>query len=244
MDTEFDLAGNITVDFTASTGIEHMFVKSSRTRSEKFHDIYAVLHELPDELHISVAPTVEYDMDGSLLQTLPTIDISSSGGTLDTFIFGDGEGIGQRGIFEVQVVDAPLSLTAEFKGDRYSVKSTGVDYLWVHVMELPVMEGYTTRSIELVGKDIKSFDIKVSTLFGNYPIITIENAKGGEAQMIIDHEMNDSDAGIALMDFRTKDGLPASPSILINGGSVDLEDGSTHILVPLPVLTFWLSVLG
>jgi hypothetical protein len=95
-----------------------------------------------------------------------------------------------------------------------------------------------------VGKDVKSFDIRVDTLFGNYPIIYVEDSSGGEAQLVIDQEADDSRAGIALIDFSSKDGLPQSPRILINGGSVDMDKGSSHTLIPLPILTLWLTVFG
>ena len=242
--TAFNLHGNVSINYTASSGIDNMFIKSTRTRNDEAHDIYAILHEVPEEMEISVVPTIEYDMDGSLLQTLPNVDMTSSGSSLDAFIFADGEGIGQMGIFEIQVVNAPLSLECAFEDDKYSVTSTGVDYLWVHAMDLPVMEGYTTKSLELVGKDVKSFDIRVDTLFGNYPVISIEDSSGGEAQLVIDQQTENSRAGIALIDFSSKDGLPQSPTILINGGSVDLDKGSSHTLIPLPILTLWLTVFG
>jgi hypothetical protein len=244
LSTVFILEGNVSINYTASSGIDNMFIKSTRTRNDEAHDIYAILHEVPEEMEISVVPTIEYDMDGSLLQTLPNLDMTSSGSSLDAFIFADGEGIGQMGTFEIQVVNAPLSLECAFEDDKYSVTSTGVDYLWVHAMDLPVMEGYTTKSLELVGKDVKSFDIRVDTLFGNYPVITIEDSSGGEAQLVIDQRTENSRAGIALIDFSSKDGLPQSPTILINGGSVDLDKGSSHTLVPLPILTLWLTIFG
>jgi len=244
LDTQFSLSGNISINFQGNTGITHMFVKNTKTRNEEFHDIYAILHELPDRLDVSISPVMEYDMDASPLHTLPTISIESSGNTLDAFIFADGKGIGQIGIAEVQVVNVPGTFSGEFTDDKYQVKSTGVDYFWVHVMELPIMEGHKTKSIEIVGKDILSFDVTVGTLFGNYPIIGMENSKGGEIQYVFEHEMDGSKAGIAFIDFKTTNGLPSSPSILINGGSVDLEKGSSHLMVPAPILTMYLIIFS
>lgn len=242
--TQFNLSGNISINFQGNTGIEHMFVKNTRARNEEFHDIYAILHQLPDQTDVSISPVIDYDMDASALHTLPTISIESSGSTLDAFIFADGKGIGQIGIAEVQVVNAPDTFSGEFSDDKYQVKSTGVDYFWVHVMELPIMEGHKTKSIEIVGKDILSFDVTVGTLFGNYPIIGMENSKGGEIQYIFEHEMDGSKAGMAFIDFKTTNGLPSSPSILINGGSVDLEKGSSHLMVPAPILTLYLTIFS
>lgn len=244
LDTFFILSGAIIINFQASTGIEHMFVKNVRTRNGEFHDIYAILHELPDQLALSVLPVIDYDMDDSPLQTLPSISMSSSGSTLDAFIFADGKGIGQVGIVEFQAVNVPLTLSGNFSDEKYRIKSTGVDYLWIHAMELPIMEGHKTKSIEIVGKDILSFDISVGTLFGNYPMISIDNAKGGEVQIVFDHEMNGDKAGLAFIDFKTTNGLPSSPSILINGGSVNLEKGSSHLIVPAPILTMWLTIFS
>jgi hypothetical protein len=221
-----------------------MFVKNVRTRNGEFHDIYAILHELPNQLALSVLPVIDYDMDDSPLQTLPSISMSSSGSTLDAFIFADGKGIGQVGIVELQAVNVPLTLSGNFSDEKYRIKSTGVDYLWIHAMELPIMEGHKTKSIEIVGKDILSFDISVGTLFGNYPMISIDNAKGGEVQIVFDHEMNGDKAGLAFIDFKTTNGLPSSPSILINGGSVNLEKGSSHLIVPAPILTMWLTIFS
>ncbi|UCE74304.1 MAG: hypothetical protein JSV56_00995 [Methanomassiliicoccales archaeon] len=244
LDTSFLLAGNITIDYKANRGIEYMFAKNTRTRNGEFYDIYALLHEVPKELELWVTPVYDYDMDGSLLQTLPTMNITSSDKTLDAYIFADGKGIGQMGVFEVQLVNVGISVRGKYEDDKYKVTSTGIDYLWVHVMELPIMDGHNTRSIELVGKDIYSFDITVDNLFGNYPIIGIENTNGGELQMVIDHEMDDSKVGLALIDFKTTGGLPSSPSILINGGSVNLEKGSSHVIVPAPILTLYLTILS
>jgi hypothetical protein len=240
----FLLSGNISINFDANRGIEYMFVKNTRPRDDEFHDVYVILHEVPKKLELNVAPVTDYDMDGSLLQTLPTINITSSDSSLDAYIFADGKGMGQRGIFEIQVVNLAMEVTCEFKKGKYRIKSTGIDYLWLHAMALPVMEGQNTQSIELVGKDILSFDIKVDSLFGNYPIIGIDNAKGGEIQLVIDHESGDSKLGLALIDFKTTGGVPSSPSILINGGSVDLDKGSSHVIIPAPILTLFLTIFS
>jgi hypothetical protein len=242
--TTFNLSGNISIIYRADSGIEHMYIKSSRTRNGEFHDIYAILHELPEQVEMGVIPVLDYDMDGSLLQSLPTMEIVSSQETLDTYIFADGKGIGQMGVFELQVVNVAMYLSGEYSKGKYRVDSTGVEYLWIHVMDLPVMEDHETKSIEVVGKDIKSFDIKVDMLFGNYPIIGIDNTKGGEIQFVLNHEMDNSRVGIALFDFKIKNGLPSSPSILINGGSLDLEEDTSHVLVPAPMLTLVMTVLS
>ncbi|MEE9150821.1 MAG: hypothetical protein V3U20_03200 [Thermoplasmata archaeon] len=244
LDTDFNLSGNISIVFHGRTGIEHMFVKNTRTRNDEFHDIYAILHELPDELEVSILPITDYDMDASPLHTLPSLSISSSGGTLDAYLFIDGKGIGQVGVAAVQVVNAPMSLSGEFSEGKYRFKSTGVDYFWMHVMELPIMEGHKTKSIEIVGKDVKSFDVTFDTLFGNYPMIGMENTKGGELQFVFDHEMDGSKAGIAFIDFKTTNGLPSPPSILINGGSINLDKGSSHMMVPAPILSIWLTIFS
>jgi hypothetical protein len=240
----FLLSGNISVNFDANRGIEYMFVKNTRPRDGEFHDVYVILHEVPKTLQLNVAPVTEYDMDGSLLQTLPTINITSSDGSLDAYIFADGKGMGQRGIFEIQVVNLAMEVECAFENGKYKIKSTGLDYLWLHAMDLPIMDGQNTRSIELVAKDILSFDIKTDSLFGNYPIIGIDNAKGGEIQLVIDHESGDSKLGLALIDFKTIGGMPTSPTILINGGSVDLEKGSSHVIIPAPILTMFLSIFS
>ncbi len=244
LDLDFNLSGNVGIHYKANIGIEHLFVKNSKTRDGEFHDIYAILHELPDELQIEVLPVTDYDMDGSLLQTLPTLSMYTSGDTLDAYIFADGKGIGQVGIVELQVVNAPMTLSGKFSDDKYSVTSTGVDYMWVHVMDMPVMEDHETKSVELVGKDILSFDITMDRLFGNYPIIGIENTKGGEVQLVLDHEVDESKVGIALVDLQFKGGVPQSPKILINGGSLDLDKDSSHVLIPAPILTIVLSIFS
>jgi hypothetical protein len=244
MNTEFILAGNISINFTANRGIEYMFVKNTRPRDDEFHDVYVILHEVPKDLQLNMAPVTDYDMDASLLQTLPTLNITSSDGSLDAYIFADGKGMGQRGVFEIQVVNLAMEVSCEYKNGKYRIKSTGIDYLWLHAMDLPVMEGQNTRSIELVGKDILSFDIRVDSLFGNYPVIGIDNAKGGEVQLVIDHESGNSKLGLALIDFKTTGGMPSSPSILINGGSVDLDKGSSHVLIPAPILTLFLTLFS
>ncbi len=244
LDCSFNLSGNIGILFNANAGIEYMLIKNTKAREDKFHEIYAILHELPDELELIVLPSVNYDMDGSLLQTLPTMELLSSGDTLDAFIFADGKGIGQVGVVELQVVNAPSTLKGSYSDDSYSVTSTGVEYLWIHVMDLPVMEDHHTNSLELVGKDIMSFDISIGYLFGNYPVIGIDETKGGEIQLVLDHEVDDSKIGLALIDLEIKDGLLQSPKILINGGSVDLSKDSSHVIIPAPVLTLFLSVFS
>jgi hypothetical protein len=244
LDADFKLSGNISIDLFAKTGIEYLFVKNTRPRDNEFHDVYAILHEVPRTLQLRVAPVSDYDMDNSLLQTLPTLNITSSDASLDTYIFGDGKGIGQRGIFEIQVVNLATEVDCEYRKGKYRIRSNGIDYLWLHAMDLPIMEGQNTKSIELVGKDILSFDISVSTLFGNYPMIGVDNAKGGEIQIVIDHDSGDSKLGLALIDIKSIGGVPSSPSLLINGGSVDLEKGSSHLLIPAPMLTLFLTIFS
>lgn len=244
LDCAFNLGGNISLIYEAHNEIDYIFIKNTRPRDGEFHDLYMILHQVPRQLEISVFPSIDYDMDASILQTLPTLTLSSSGSALDAFIFADGKGIGQVGIVEMQVVNAPGTLNGKFSNNKYQITSSGVEYLWIHVMELPIMEGHKTKSIEIVGKDILSFDINLDNLFGNYPIIGIEDAKGGEVQLVVDHEMNEDKLGLALIDFKFVNGLPSSPSILINGGAVDLEKGSSHVIVPAPILTLYLSIFS
>jgi hypothetical protein len=244
LSANFNLSGNISADYKASSGIEYMFARNSKTRDNEFHDVYVILHEIPQEMNIMMKPITDYDMDGSLLQTIPTFEMYSSESSLDAFVFADGKGMGQVGTAELQIVNAPMDLSGKFENGKYRMKSSGVEYFWMHVWDLPVMDGQKTKSVEIVGKDMMSFDVLEGRLFGNYPIITIENAKGGEVQYVFDHEAGGSKIGVALIDFRTVNGIPTSPTLLINGGSMDLEKGSSHVMVPAPVLSALLSLFS
>jgi hypothetical protein len=242
LSTDFNLTGNITVDFKANRGIEYMFARNSKLRNGEFHDVYIILHEIPDEMNIIMKPTTDYDMDGSLLQTLPFFEMNCSQSSMDAFLFADGEGVGQIGTAEIQIVNSPMTLSGKYEDGKFRMKSSGVDYFWVHVIDLPLMDGQKTKSVEIVGKDLKSFDASEGRLFGNYPIISIENAKGGEMQFVLDHEAGDSKIGVAVLDFKSVNGIPSSPSLLINGGSLNMEKGSSHVMIPAPVLSAILSV--
>jgi hypothetical protein len=240
--TKFNLTGNISLDFKANRGIEYMFARNSKFRNGEFHDLYVILHEIPEEMNLVMKPTTDYDMDGSLLQTLPFFEMNCSQGSMDAFLFADGEGVGQIGTAELQIVNSPMTLSGKFEKGKFRMTSSGVDYFWIHVIDLPLMNGQKTKSVEIVGKDLMSFDVSEGRLFGNYPIITIENAKGGEMQFVLDHEAGDSKIGVALLDFKSVNGFPSSPSLLINGGSLNMEKGSSHVMIPAPVLSALLSV--
>ncbi len=244
LDASFNLSGNISIYYHAEDEIEHMFLKNSRKRDGKFHDIYAILHELPDEILLSMTPAIDYDMDASLLQNMPSLDVYSTGNALDAYIFADGKGMGQVGTVELQAVNIGSYINAKYSNDEYRVDSGGVDYMWIHAMDLPITEGHKTKSIEMVGKDFSSFKVKVDMLFGNVPIINIDGTKGGEVQVVVDHESDGDKAVIALIDFKTKNGLPSPPTILINGGSVDLEKGTSHTVIPAPILSVFLSIFS
>ncbi len=243
LNADFNISGNIFIDFEAETGIESMYIKNTRKRDGEFHEIYAIVHELPREMEVSITPDTDFDMDDPPLQSLPSMNITSAGNTLDAYAFFDGKGIGQIGKAEIQVMNVADNINAKPSTDKYEVESNGVGYFWVHVMELPLTEEYTSKSIEIVGKDIKSFDVKYGAIFGTYPIITIDNTHGGELQFLMDLESGDSGRSIAMIDFKTNGGIPSSPSILINGGSIDLDKGSTHVMVPAPILSLWVDIL-
>lgn len=237
IELEFNVKEDTEMQLEASEDIEHMHIKIFKEVDDQLREIYCLFNDLPQEVSIKVKSCKEFDMEDTVLQTLPTIDITTDSDSLDIYLYADGRAIGQIGRTELQVVNAPSYVTGRLNGDTYEIRSDGVDYLWVHVMDLPVIEDYYLNSLELVGKDVFSCDIDVNLLFGIYPIIEVTATEGGEVQLVMDHEYDDSKLAIAFIDFKSKDGIPSTPSILINGGSLDADKGSSHLLVPAPILT-------
>ena len=88
--------------------------------------------------------------------------------------------------------------------------------------------------------------------FGIYPVITVDDAKGGSFQIKVSGEANVNDRNlkphIYFITFRTRKvlGIKLITGVSVNKDTsvVDLGRSSGGITVPAPLLTLWSYLLG
>ena len=174
------------------------------------------------------------------------LDIQTSSPFMDIFIDFDGAGFGQRGKFQVYADDIG-NTTSHYEGEDYIIDSEGIGFFSLQVDRLPIMEAFTLSSLTLLGSDVEHIRISVDMEFGIYPLIRLEEARGGSVQFKVSGELTIGDSKVEpelfFITLRTKDilGLSIISGVSINKDTSALDMGRSDgaFVVPAPILTVW-----
>lgn len=249
--SEFFLEANIeqgvSAVYKASSEIEYLFFKITKKMDGRWSQIYAIFHDLP----LSFGIEMESDSDFTVLepfplQGLPMMDITTSSPGMDIFIEYDGSGFGQRGRFQITARDIGTTRTF-YEDGAYVMDSEGIGFISIDVGKLPMMEAFSLEGLMLLGLDVEHFSLKIDMAYGVYPVVTIDDLKGGAIQIKLSVSLNaagrDLEPSIffATMRFRRPLGLPVVTGLSISRDTAAIEMSRSDgiVLVPAPVLTGW-----
>ncbi|MGA1865863.1 MAG: hypothetical protein ACMUFK_00180 [Thermoplasmatota archaeon] len=246
------IGDGITADYQASRSIEHLYFKITKYMDQRWSQVYAIFHDLPLNFNVDLRPNRDFTIQKPFpLQGLPVLTLTTSDSSMDMFIEYDGAGFGQRGRYKIYVDDIGNTRTY-YSGEDYVIDSDGVGFLSIELDRLPVMENFVLSSLSILGSDLEHLTISARMGYGTYPVIFIDDAKGGGFQIKVSGEATLKEdtytPSIYFITLRTK---KIAGSNLITGLSVnkdtmvlDIERSDGCTTIPAPLLTFWAWVLG
>jgi hypothetical protein len=260
--TNLALTTDLSVKYQASEEIDYFYAKLSKFALDRqWHHSYVIFHELPLEFELGLESNPDFDMDEPLpTQGLPTIKIdTSTQEQLDVYIDLDGRTVGQRPNYEIYIGDAP-NILASMSGDVYKFRSLDgkLGALEVKLTNLPIRDNYKVDKFELIGEDIKGFDIKINTIFGVLPYIEVDTDPNNDGENVGRLEINLNHqielfgkmvkAEVALVDIVYTDAgggnFPTSMPIYFNSIAMDMSKSKYNIIIPAPIVSVFTSTLS
>ena len=233
--------------------IDSLMLQMNRFSVGKWWPATVFLHELPSQMNLTTAPSTVFDITKPLgFQGMATLIFSSSGPGMDLFISTTGRAVEARGdtLLLAQNLASHMSIepTADF-GLRITSSGNGIERLYLRTNDVPTQPGVWLEQLEAAGENLKSATIEVNTIGGAYPIVKIEDVRGGRiianARATVDVGDTTFDGRAVLIDAQVTGGIPTGTTIGINGLASDLSllnlmgfnGHTTHYLLPEPLTT-------
>ncbi|MEE2747608.1 MAG: hypothetical protein VX473_03970 [Candidatus Thermoplasmatota archaeon] len=233
--------------------IDSLMLQMQRYNADKWWPATVFLHELPQKMNLSLAPSTVFDITKPLsFQGMPMLIFSSSGQGMDLFISTAGRAVETRGdsllLAENLASHMSIEPTEEF-GMRVTSSGDGIERLYLRQNDVPVQPGVWVEQLEAAGENLKSATIHMNYVGDTYPIVKIEDVRGGRiianARATVDVGDTTFDGRAVLIDAQVTGGIPTGTTIGVNGLASDLSilnmmgfDGqTTHYLLPEPLTT-------
>ena len=245
---ELRIMQGIFADFSASKGLDHVFVRLHRYVNDAWHTLTLMMHEVPTYVQAKLEQNTNFDPERSvLLQGNPNINLKCSQDGMDIYLDLDSEVSGNYGHILLQVGDLTNNTRLYLsEPDVYSIYSPGgVGYVYFVLSELPILEIIKLNELYIYAEDTKSVDIHVRQLFGLYPVFKLSNADGGRIHVKLAIEAGSEgnrvplEAGVLDVKYRT---LPLFAPLFVNHISTSLS--TNHYIVPEPITTVFATVLA
>lgn len=171
---------------------------------------------------------------------------------MDLFISTTGRAVESRGdsLLLAQNLASHMSIepTEDF-GLRVMSSGDGIERLYLRQNDVPAQPGMWLEQLEAAGENLKSATIHLSYIGSAYPIVTIEDVRGGRiivnARATVDIGQTSFDGRAVLIDAQVTGGIPTGTTIGVNGLASDLSilnlmgtnAQTTHYLLPEPLTT-------
>ena len=233
--------------------IDSLMLQMNRFNAGKWWPATVFLHELPRQMNLTTAPSTVFDITKPIsFQGMSTLIFSSSGPGMDLFISTTGRAVESRGdsLLLAQNLASHMSIepTEDF-GLRVMSSGDGIERLYLRQNDVPAQPGMWLDQLEAAGENLKSATIHLSYIGSAYPIVTIEDVRGGRiianARATVDIGQTSFDGRAVLIDAQVTGGIPTGTTIGVNGLASDLSilnlmgtnAQTTHYLLPEPLTT-------
>ena len=134
-------------------------------------------------------------------------------------------------------------------GLRVTSSGDGIQRLYLRQNDVPAQPGVWLEQLEAAGENLKSATIQLKYVGNTYPIVKIEDVRGGRInandRATVDVGDTSFDGRAVLIDAQVTSGIPTGTTVGVNGLASDLSilnmmgfDGqTTHYLLPEPLTT-------
>lgn len=237
------------ISYAADSNVKFLYVDIAKKVRGGWHNSFLLFHDLPTWFEVNIRANPNYEIQKPLpMQGMPELEISSGSQTMDIIVKSSGRASGQRGNTYLEIENVN-SLYTKPRGDKYKITSAGLDYLFLQMSDLPMMENFKINKLELIGEHLHSMELGISTLFGVYPIFEISELEGGAIEFQIEHELDifgsRRKASVALVDITYTDlgrvELPSETPVSRNGISFEMDASKRHVLIPAPFSSLLLT---
>lgn len=242
------------------TAAESIFLQMSREAVGRWWSSTVFMRDLPTELHLSTAPSTVFDITKPLsFQGTPQLDYTSTGDEMDLFIQSEGRSLDRRGDILLLAENLPARTAiapTEDWGISIASSGDGIERLYLRMQDVPQQPGVYLRQVEVVGEELSSGTINVLENGGFYPIVIIDNVRGGSFIAIVNVDVEigglQIDGNAFMLDAQITGGVPTATTISMNGVAADLgllnmlsgeRTETMHIVAVEPISTAFATLI-
>lgn len=234
-------------------------IQTMRYRDGIWYPATVFMHQLPGELHLSMQPSYEYDInEQAMFQGMYTLEYTSNADTLDLYVDANGKALESRSNMVMIAEDLPSRTSISHTDDwglQISTSGDGIGRLYYRQTDSPIYPGMYLHSMEATGENLKSMTVHV---YGSwlFPVVVLDDVAGGRivATANADVEVGGItwDARGVLIDAQATGPVPSGSTFGVNGVTGDLSllntltggrADTTHMLIIEPLSSLVLTVV-
>ena len=244
----FDYSGGVSLTTDLSERLPLLFIKLSRDLDSGLEPAATVtLHEVPRATSVLVEPAATFDMDSpSPVSNMPRVVIDASEGGLDVLASLAGRALGNKVDVELDVRDLKgLEMTPS--RSEWRVAAEQLAFVHMRLDRVPYSGGVALDRVDLAAEGLRSVTLKVSMVFGVYPLFDLAGLSGDALQLSLEGTIRlgggaTHAARILLLEVPLDlGGLPRSHT---NGLSLQSSEDDHRLIVPAPMGTLLGTVMG
>lgn len=233
-------------------------IQTMRYRDGLWYPATVFMNDLPGELHLSMKPSYEYDVnEQTMFQGMYTLEYSSNADTLDLYVDANGKALESRSNMVMIAENLPARTSISHTDDwglQISTSGDGIERMYYRQTDSPMYPGMYMHSMEATGENLKSMTVHV---YGSwvYPIVVLDDVAGGRIVATASAEVEVAgitwDARGVLIDAQATGPIPSGSTFGVNGVTGDLSllntltggrADTTHVLIVEPLSSLVLSV--
>ena len=245
---------------SATHSVDALMISMARYVDGEWWPATAFMRDLPGEVHLSTAPSKNFDITkDTTFQGTNTLEYTSNGDEMDLYIYATGRAIDSRSDLLMLAENMP-SHTSIKHTDNWGMKiesyPNGIERFYLRQSDTPIQPGVYLRSSEIVGEDLRSATVHAYYVGDLYPIIVVSDVTGGRIIATADAEIEFGgitwDSKGVLIDAQVTGIIPSASTFGVNGISNDLSllnsltngrASTTHFIFPEPISSGILTVV-
>ena len=245
---------------TNSNSADSIYLQQLRFVDDRWWPSTLFMRDVPSEMHLAALPSSEFNInEESSFQGMYTLDYTSNSDRMDLFLETKGKAQNVQGgnlMIAENLPDRFVMETTDDWGARISASGNGVERIYLKRTDSPMMPGFSMKSAQVIGEDLKSVTIHMPRYAG-VPVVVLDDITSGRIVVTGDMRADlmgfEIDGRGVLLDAQFTGVIPTASSLGVNGVVTDLSligeltGGSvetTHIMVGEPISTLISTALA